>query len=80
MSDWLQRETLPSPQHDLARPRGWLLMAAVGLILGAMGEWSWHSRQLTGWLTGLGACTVLVLIALDLRLHLLGHRSDDSVE
>jgi TRAP transporter 4TM/12TM fusion protein len=80
MSDWLQRETLPSPQHDLARLRGWLLMAAVGLILGAMGEWSWHSRQLTGWLTGLGACTVLVLMALDLRLHLSGHRSDDSVE
>jgi len=80
IAEWMQRETLPAPQHDLGRFRGWLLMAVLALIMGSMGEMSWHSRQLAGWLTGLGVCTVLVLACLDFNRFLGAHRQDDSVE
>jgi TRAP transporter 4TM/12TM fusion protein len=80
IAQWMARETLPAPAHDLTRVRAWLLMMAVALIIGAMGEWAWHSRQIGGWLAGLALCSLLVMLGLDLTRHLSGQRQGDSVE
>jgi hypothetical protein len=80
IAQWMARETLPAPAHDLIRVRAWLLMMAVALIIGTMGEWAWHSRQIGGWLAGLALCSLLVMLGLDLKRHLSGQRQGDSVE
>jgi len=80
IGEWMARETLPAPAHDLSRASAWLLMIGVALIIGTMGQWAWHSRQIGGWLGGLGVCTLLVMMSLDLKRHVAGQRQGDSVE
>ena len=61
IGEWMRKETLPQPAHDLSTVRGWLLMAAVAAVFGMMGDMAWHSRNIAGWLAGLAVCTALVL-------------------
>ena len=68
------------PAHDLHRAGGWALMAAVALIIGAMGAASWHARMVFPWLAGLGLATGLALVALDLPRHLAGAVRDAAEE
>lgn len=80
IAQWMSRETLPALAHDLTRLTAWLPMVGVALIIGTMGDWAWHSRQIEGWLAGLAVCTGLVLLSLDLSRHLAAQREGDTVE
>ena len=77
----LRAEVAPAPPaHDLQRLGAWTLMAAVALILGAMGAASWHARMVFPWLAGLGLATALAVAALDLPRHLAGAVRDAAEE
>jgi predicted Rdx family selenoprotein len=80
IAQWMAREALPAPAHDLTRFAAWLPMVGVAFIIGAMGDQAWHSRQIEGWLAGLAVCTALILLSLDLERHLSAQREGDSVE
>lgn len=80
ISDWMSKETLPEPAHDLSSLRAWALMAAVALGIGYMGAMSWHSRYIVAWLCGLAVCTLLMLSALDLSRHQAAQQRGDSLE
>ena len=70
----------PPPAHDLHRACAWALMAAVVVVIGAMGAGSWHARMVFPWLAGLGVAALLALAALDLPRHLGATRADETVE
>lgn len=70
----------PPPAHDLHRVSAWALMAAVAILVGAMGAASWHARMVFPWLAGLGVAALLALAALDLPRHLGATRADETVE
>jgi TRAP transporter 4TM/12TM fusion protein len=80
IAEWMSKEALPDPAHDLSSLRAWLLMAAVALGIGYMGAMSWHSRHIAGWLAGLAVCTLLMLSALDLSRHRAAQQRGDSLE
>lgn len=80
IAEWMSKEALPDPAHDLSSLRPWLLMAAVALGIGYMGAMSWHSRHIAGWLAGLAVCTLLMLSALDLSRHRAAQQRGDSLE
>lgn len=80
IAEWMSKETLPDPAHDLSSLRAWLMMAAVALGIGYMGAMSWHSRHIAGWLAGLAVCTLLTLSALDLSRHRAAQQRGDSLE
>lgn len=80
IGEWMRKETLPRPAHDLSTVRGWVLMAAVAAVFGMMGQMAWHSRNIAGWLGGLAICTALVLAALDHQRHRAAQQHGDSLE
>jgi hypothetical protein len=80
VSEWMARETLPSPAHDLVRLGSWAAMVLVALVMGTMGHFAWHSREITLWLAGLGVCTLVVVGTLDLSRHLSTIRRSGSLE
>jgi TRAP transporter 4TM/12TM fusion protein len=80
IGEWMRKETLPRPAHDLSTVRGWILMAIVAAVFGMMGDMAWHSRNIAGWLAGLAICTALVLAALDLQRYLAAQQHGDSLE
>lgn len=80
VSEWMARETLPSPAHDLAHLGAWAAMAVVAIVMGTMGHFAWHSREIALWLAGLGVCTLIVVGTLDLTRHLSTLQRSESLE
>ncbi|MFM7569677.1 MAG: TRAP transporter large permease subunit, partial [Betaproteobacteria bacterium] len=80
VNEWMARETLPSPAHDLAHLGAWAAMAVVASVMGTMGHFAWHSREIALWLAGLGVCTLILVGTIDLTRHLSSLQRSESLE